>query len=302
MGKSLSKSTLMLLLLILIWGASWPIYKLAVPYTPPLLFAGMRAFFGGILLAIFIWKSRNEIQWRKNWQNYCISAFFNTILFFGLQTVGLNYLPAGLFSVLVYCQPILLGLFAWLILGEYLSGIRIVGLCIGFIGIIVASTDGLTTYVSVIGVTIALLTGSSWAYGVIFVKKVSRKMNAFWMVSMQSIIGGATLIGSGTIFESWSEITWNISYIFGLVFGMTMGIPLAYIIYYTLVNQGEASKVGSATFLVPIISVILGVIFLGETLTYKLFIGMILVGISIYLVNFNAKKGIGRKNRKREIN
>lgn len=282
------------------WGASWPIYKLAVPYTPPLLFAGMRAFFGGILLTIIIWKSRKEIQWRKNWQKYLISTFFNSILFVGLQTIGLNYLPGGLFSVLVYVQPILLGLFAWLLLGEYLSGVRILGLFIGFIGIIVASADGLTTHVSVIGVTLALLTGIGWAYGVIYIKKVSREINAYWMVAIQSMIGGAVLLSAGTALESWSEIVWNASYIFGLVFGMTIGIPLAYIIYYTLVNKGEASKVGSATFLVPILSVVIGVVFLGETLTYKLLIGMALVGISIYLVNFNQEK-VAKNKRKQKV-
>lgn len=118
LSKKVLKSTIMLALLILIWGASWPVYKLALLYTPPLLFAGMRAFIGGILLTIVLWKSRIEINWDKNWQKYLISAFFNTILFFGLQSIGLIYLPGGLFSVLVYVQPILLAIFAWALLSE----------------------------------------------------------------------------------------------------------------------------------------------------------------------------------------
>ena len=72
-----------LLLLIIIWGVSWPIYKMAIPYTPPLLFAGLRSFFGGLLLATVIFKMRKKIKWRENWSKYCISAFFNTLLFFG---------------------------------------------------------------------------------------------------------------------------------------------------------------------------------------------------------------------------
>src|SRR5699024_12651378 len=98
------------------------------------------------------------------------------------------------------------------------------------------------------------------------------------------------LLVNGSIFESWTDIVWNGSYLFGLTFGITIGIPAAYIIYYTLINQGEASKVGSATFLVPIISVLIGVVFLDEALTITLLIGMTLVGISIYLVNFNEQK------------
>ena len=110
------------------------------------------------------------------------------------------------------------------------------------------------------------------------------------MVAIQSMIGGIVLTGAGTITESWSNIIWNAPYLTGLLFGMTIGIPVAYIIYYTLVNNGNASKIGSATFLVPVLSVMIGVIFLGETLTYKLLIGLALVGMSIYLVNFNEEK------------
>lgn len=155
------KSTAALIALILIWGASRPINKLAVPYSPPLLYAGLRALLGGILLTVIIWKTRKRVNWRENWQKYCIGAFFNTILFFGLQTAGLLYLPSGLFSVLVYFQPILLGLFAWLLLGEYLTPVKILGLFLGFVGVAVVSVDGLTVHVSAIGVTLGLLTAVS---------------------------------------------------------------------------------------------------------------------------------------------
>ncbi|MBO0587952.1 DMT family transporter [Sporosarcina sp. E16_8] len=289
MGKLITKSTAALLLLVFVWGGSWPIYKLALPYTPPLLFAGMRAMIGGILLAAFIYKIRSKINWRENWSKYCISAFFNTILFFGLQTVGLNYLPGGLFSVLVYFQPVLLGFFAWIWLGEHMSPIKIIGLIVGFIGIVIVSVDGLTAHISVIGVVLGLVTAFSWALGVVYVKKVSNEVNAYWMVSLQCIIGGFILIGTGSIFENWSAIEWNGAYLFGLGYGSTFGIPLSYIIYYKLINAGEASKVGTFTFLVPIISVFIGTIFLDEPVTYPLIMGLLFVGISIYFVNYRGK-------------
>ncbi len=290
LGKFFTKSTLLLFCLICMWGVSWPIYKQAVPYTPPLLFAGLRALIGGLLLLAVLLKTRSEIRWRENWAKYCISAFFNVILFFGLQTFGLIYLPGGLFSVLVYFQPVLLGLFAWMWLGELMTPLKITGLIIGFAGIIIVSVDGLTVHISAIGVILGLLTALGWAFGVIYVKKVSREVNAYWMVGMQFTIGGAFLVGTGTIFESWAAIEWNGILIFGILFGATIGIPVAYSIYYSLVNAGEASKVGSFTFLVPIISVLIGTIFLDEPMTYMLFVGLLLVGISIYFVNYRGKR------------
>jgi len=279
------KTTLLTLLLVFIWGAVWPINKLAVAYSPPLLYAGLRTFIGGLLLGVIMWSNRSKMQLRKYWKMYLVSAIFNTVLFFGLHTFGLMYLPGGLFSVIVYIQPILLSLFAWLLLGEYFSGVRLLGLLLGFIGIFIASVDGLTTHISIIGVSLALVTGLSWAIGVLYVKKASAVVNAYWMVVMQNIIGGFILLSAGTVFESWRDIVWNASLIFGVAYGVVFGVSIAYMIYYSLISAGEASKVGVATFLVPIISVLISIIFADEVFTYKLLGGMLLVGLSIVLVN-----------------
>jgi drug/metabolite transporter (DMT)-like permease len=287
-----TKSTVALLSLVMIWGISWPIYKVTVEYTPPILFAGLRAILGGLILAVIIVKIRDKINWRKNWSKYCISAFFNTFLFFGLHTVGLVYLPGGLFSVLVYFQPVLLGLFAWVWLGENMTPIKMFGLVIGFFGIVVVSVDGLIVHISVIGVVLGLLTAFAWAVGVIYVKKVSVEVNALWMVAMQFTIGGAVLLIAGTFLESWSAIQWNGIYLFGVGFGATFGIPVAYVIYYHLLNSGEASKVGSFTFLVPVIAVYVGTVFLDEPVTFTLIAGLLLVVISIWLVNFKGKREV----------
>ena len=281
-----TKSTAALISLVVIWGVSWPIYKLAVAYTPPLLFAGLRAMLGGLLLAAIIFKMRNKLNWRKYWPKYCISAFFNTILFFGLHTIGLIYLPGGLFSVLVYFQPVLLGLFAWIWLGEIMTPIKMVGLIIGFFGIVVVSVDGLIVQLSAIGVVLGLLTALFWAIGVIYVKKVSGEVDSYWMVAMQFTIGGVFLLVFGSFFEEWSAIEWNAIFIFGLSWGATMGIPVAYVIYYKLVHSGDASKVGAFTFLVPVIAVYVSTVFLNEPITITLLIGLVMVVISICLVNY----------------
>lgn len=286
-----TKSTAALISLVVIWGVSWPIYKLSVAYTPPLLFAGLRAMLGGLLLAALIFKMRNKLNWRNNWTKYCISAFFNTILFFGLHTIGLIYLPGGLFSVLVYFQPVLLGLFAWIWLGESMTPVKMIGLVIGFLGIFVVSVDGLIVHISAIGVILGLLTALFWAIGVIYVKKVTVEVDSYWMVAMQFTIGGIVLLVCGLFFESWSAIEWNAIYLFGLGWGGTMGIPVAYVIYYKLVNSGDASKVGSFTFLVPVIAVYVSTVFLNEPITITLLTGLLLVVISIFLVNYRGEKG-----------
>ncbi|QDS35791.1 DMT family transporter [Brevibacillus brevis] len=289
MGKFSGKTVVAIASLVLMWGLSWSIYKMSLAYTPPILFAGMRSLIGGLLLALFILLKWKKINWRENWLRYCISALLNTLCFYGIQTVGLVYLPGGLFSVLVYFQPILIGLFAWLWLGESMTVLKVIGLIMGFLGILAVSADGLTGQVSIVGVILGLLTALTWALGVIYVKKVSAKVDSLWMVAMQCIIGGAALTLLGTGVESWSDIVWNVPYLIGLSYGATFGVPIAIVIYFGLVNAGEASKVAAFTFLVPLIAVVTGTIFMDEPVTYSLIAGLVLIVCSIYLVNYQKK-------------
>ena len=230
-------------------------------------------------------ENSNRLQFKIHWKYYVISAILNIVLYLGIQTIGILYLPGGLFSVIVYFQPVLLGIFAWWFLDERLTPTKIIGLIIGFIGIVFVSLEGLTIHLSLIGVILALATAVVWAFGVIYIKKNKARVNSFWMVVMQLVIGGAILLIGGFITEDVHTIQWNSALISSLVWGATAGMAVAQVIYFKLMNEGEASKVGAYTFLVPILSVVVSSIFLKESITLNLFFGMTLVGLSIYLVN-----------------
>jgi drug/metabolite transporter (DMT)-like permease len=286
---SRTKSVSLITFLVLVWGACWPIYKIALAFTPPILFAGMRTLLGGLLLALILIPKRNQIRWKENWPIYFVSSVFNVILFYGLQTIGLKYMPAGLFSVIVYLQPVLVGIFAWIWLGEAMSAVKVIGLVIGFIGVAAVSAQGLTGDISTIGVILALITAFSWAIGTVYVKKYSFEVDSMWLSALQCIIGGVLLTGVGSGFESWSSIVWNTPYLVGLIFGIVLGISASWVVYFILVGSGDASKVASYTFLVPLIAVFSGTLFLHEPFTIYLVIGLILIGMSIYLVNRKVK-------------
>ncbi|MDQ0046666.1 DMT family transporter [Paenibacillus polymyxa] len=284
-----AKRMMMIALLVVLWGISWPIYKVALEFTPPLLFAGLRTLLGGLLLGVILVPRWNRIRWKENWRVYAISGIFNVVLFYGLQTVGLMYVPSGLFSVLVYLQPVLVGIFAWMWLGEAMSRLKVLGLVIGFLGVAAVSVGGFSGHVAVAGVILAIITAVSWALGTVYVKKVNQRVDSLWLVAFQCTLGGIVLTGAGTVTESWSDIVWNVPYVSGLIFGTVLGISLSWLLYFTLVNSGDASKVASYTFLVPVISVFVSSLVLGEAITAFLLIGLILIGLSIYLVNRRAR-------------
>lgn len=121
---------------------------------------------------IFALPKYKSLRFKENWRIYVISSLFNIILYYGLQTVGLNYMPAGLFSAVVFLQPVLLGLFSWIWLGETMYGLKIIGLILGSIGVFTLSATSFNgNESSVSGVILALCTALFWSFGVVYTKK-----------------------------------------------------------------------------------------------------------------------------------
>jgi drug/metabolite transporter (DMT)-like permease len=288
-GLSKTKTFFLLAFLVLIWGINWPLSKYALNFTPPVLFAGMRTLLGGLLLLIYALPKYKSLQFKKNWIIYSVSALLNIIVFYGLQTVGLKFMPAGLFSAIVFLQPVLLGIFSWLWLGEAMYGIKIIGLILGFLGVAVISLNGIIGHLSVIGIGLALGTAIGWGLGTVYVKKTGDRVDSIWMVTIQLLIGGIFLTGLGLGTENWFDITWNVTYTSLLVFISIFVIALGWLAFFTLVGAGEASTVGSYTFIIPLVSVISSALFLHEAITKNLIGGLLLVIISILFVTIKPK-------------
>ncbi|MED0857603.1 DMT family transporter [Bacillus pseudomycoides] len=293
---SRTKTVIILSFLVLMWGVNWPLSKFALQYTPPVLFAGIRTIIGGFILLIFALPKYKQLHLKETWHLYFISALLNIILFYGLQTVGLQYMPAGLFSAIVFLQPVLLGIFSWIWLEEAMYGLKIFGLILGFAGVAVISSSSLTGHISVIGILLALGCAIGWALGTVFIKKTGNRVNAIWMVTLQLIIGGFCLIGFGSEFESWSSIAWSIPFVIVLLFISIFVIAMGWLAYFTLVGAGEASKVGAYTFLIPLIAIIISSIFLHEAITISLFVGLLFIVVSICFVNIKPKSLIMKQS------
>lgn len=298
MQLSRKKSVLLLSFLVIVWGVNWPLSKMALNYTPPILFAGLRTVLGGLILLLFALPNYKKLRFKETWHLYFISALLNIIIFYGFQTVGLGYMAAGLFSAIVFIQPVLLGIFSWMWLGESMYGLKIIGLILGFAGVAIISAGGFTGDISAIGIFLALGSAIGWALGTIFVKKTGTRVDSIWMVTLQLIIGGLFLLCVGSGVESWSSIQWQIPFISNLLFISIFVIAFGWLAFFTLMGSGEASKVGSYTFLIPLIAIICSSFLLHESITVRLLIGLLFIVISICFVNIKLKS----KSVKQQVN
>lgn len=282
-------TAVLVVLLILIWGASFPVYKIALNYSPPLLFTGVRTLAGGVILFLLMLPRRSGLRWKANWRIYTLSAVLNVILFFGLQIMGLRYLPSGMFAVIVYLQPVMVGVLAWLWLGDRMSALKLIGFLAGFAGVAVASIPNLSGKASMAGLLLALGTALSWSVGTVYVKRVSGRVDFMWLATMQCLIGGVVLTGAGSLTEHWSSVLWNGAYWLSLLYASLFGVSISWMIYFFLVNAGDLQKVSSFLFLVPVVSVTLAALLLHEPLTGFLLVGLTLIVFSLYCINRQPK-------------
>ena len=275
-------------LLVLFWGSAFSIVKIGLDYSPPVLFAGLRSVLGGLamVLAALWWGGSPNL--RRDWPVFLLLALFNVVLFIGLQTYAILYLPSGSAAVLVYLQPILVGLLAWLILGETLTAAKFFGLLLGFSGIAAVSAGSISGAENAISLTgVALGAGSAffWALGTVYFKKYEARVSTLWAVAVPFLVGGVILTALGLLVESWGEVSWEGVFVASLLYSGLVGISLAWMIWFALVRAGEASRVASYIFAVPLTAVLIGVVFLEESLGYTLLIGAACVVCGIYLVN-----------------
>ncbi|CAN5436954.1 DMT family transporter [soil metagenome] len=281
-------------LLVVFWGSSFAVVEVGLRSSPPMLFAGLRSLLGGLAMlgVAVVWGGRPNL--RREWRAFGVLAVFNVAVFIGLQTYAISILPSGTAAVLVYLQPILVGFLAWISLGESLSVAKVAGLLLGFSGIAAVSLEGFSGSVPLVGVLFGAGSALSWAIGTVYFKRVQERVSALWSVAVPFVAGGAVLTALAAFTEPVGEVSWNSgAFLAALGWASLFGIAAAWVIFFGLVGAGEASRVSSYIFVVPITAVAIGVVFLGEPLRATLLVGAALVVGGIYLVNRSPGRKVG---------
>jgi drug/metabolite transporter (DMT)-like permease len=274
--------------LVIAWGSSFSVVKVGLEDAPPVLFVGGRTLVAGVLMTAVASAWGGALNFRRDWRVFGFLAVFNVALFVGFQTFALLYLPSGTAAVLIYLQPILVGIFAWLFLGESLTPTKVFGLLLGFAGIVAVSSAGLLGApgdVTPVGVACGVASALFWALGTVGFKKYEARVSTLWAVAVPFLAGGVALSALGFLLESPSDISWTGPLISSVLYSALVGTGLAWLLFFGLVRAGEASRVASYIFVVPLAAVVIGALLLDEGLGPPLLVGAALVVSGIYLVN-----------------
>jgi O-acetylserine/cysteine efflux transporter len=270
--------------LVLAWGSTFAAVKVGLAGAPPVLFAGMRADLGGAVMAVLAWTRSGRPVLRGTWGVYAVLALLNVVLLFALQTLAIRELPSGLAAVLLYLQPVLTGVLAAPLLGERLTVLKVVGLLTGFGGIVVVSAGALAGHVSALGVAYAVGGALAWALGTIAFKRYADRVDAWWSVALTFLAGGAVMTVGGGAVEGFG-VDWSGEFVLAFLYAAVVGTAVSWAVWFRLVGSGEAGRAASYIFFVPVVSLVLGALLLGESLGLSLLVGAALVIVGVFLVN-----------------
>ncbi len=278
------------IILGLIWGSSFMWIKVAVADVSPFVLVTLRVFFSvlGILAIILLQKGKFPIE--RRWIGvFAFLGFFNVALPFVLISWSEQFISSGIASVLNSTVTLFTFLFAAIFLpDEKMTWLKFFGVALGFGGVVVLSMENLEGGIGnvQIGVLVMLVAsacyGASNIFGRLKTKGLEPNAQAFGQLTAAFVfILPAALIFDPTFEWPNLAITW-----FGLVFLGLLNTAVATWLYYSLLNSVGSTRTSMVGYLIPLVGVIVGVIFLDEVISWRLLVGGLMIVGGVLLVNY----------------
>ncbi|MDB4821722.1 EamA family transporter [Candidatus Pseudothioglobus singularis] len=282
-----SKQILLALIVPITWGLGFTLAKIGMEQFSALLIMSIRFGIAGLVLVWF-----TKPPWGHMREIFVVALIGSTIQY-GLTYNGLKGIDASTAAILVQLEGPILALMGTILLKEKLGLTRALGMGFAFLGVfIIAGEPRLDGHIDSV---ILLIAGSTvWAVAQIMISRL-KGLSGITILAWVAIMATPQMLIASLIIEDgqWQAITtaslvdWSI--IFYLAFIMTV---VGYSVWYHLLSSVDVSKVSPFLMLLPITSIIAGMVLLDEKLTLSMIIGglMIMTGVASTLINWRWPK------------
>jgi drug/metabolite transporter (DMT)-like permease len=294
-GTALSaKNWLKFILLGLVWGSSFLWIKLALGEVSPFVVVFFRAGIAFLGLSVVWVVNRVKLRW-QDWWKFAIMGVFNHAFPIVLICWSETHISSGLAAILNSTTPLFTILIAPLFLSdERITLQRVLGLVIGFAGVIVLASNDMKSEdaLSGVGIITMLVAATSYAASGVFVRKamtgISHEAQSIGQMGMAFLVMIPTvLIADPSFHLPTHTITWV-----SLVWLGLLGTCITLLVWFSLLNSVGPLKTSMVTYMFPLVGVFLGWIFLHEEPNWRLLVGGVLVILAVVIVN-----SLGRKNQ-----
>ena len=272
------------LVFALIWSSAFTSARIIVADAPPMLALSLRFMISG-LIGVGIARSMGQ-SWKltpDQWKATIVFGICQNTLYLGLNFVAMKSIEASLASIIASVMPLAVGFSGWLIFGERLSRLGILGLFVGAFGVALIMGVRLQSGADLLGVILCVIAVTSLTIATMTMRGASSGGNLLMIVGLQMLVGSVLLAIPGFLFEQPTVV---LSSNLIIAFSYTVFMPglVATFIWFWLVGRIGAVKAATFHFLNPFFGVAIAAIFLGESLRFSDIVGVVVIMAGILSV------------------
>ncbi|MEI7036875.1 DMT family transporter [Fulvimonas yonginensis] len=276
---------------VLIWAYSWVVMKQALRWAAPFDFAALRYLLGAGVLFLALLASRQSLRPPPLGATLLI-GLCQTAAFQGLEQWALVGGGAGHVALLAYSMPFWAVLLAWPLLAERPTRRHWLGLALAALGLlcILEPWHGLGSPFST---ALALAGGVGWAGGTVLSKRLFQRhaVSPLALTSWQMLFG-ALALGAVALLVPQRPIEWNAPFLGALAYSAVMASSVAWGLWLVVLKRLPTTVASLSSLGVPVVSVLLAWLILGERPD-----AMEWLGIALVLAGLAAVVGNGSRRR-----
>jgi drug/metabolite transporter (DMT)-like permease len=251
------------------WGFNWPVTKYLLSELPPLTLRGGSGVIGSALLAVLavMWRQSLKVP-RELWPRLMLAAALNVGAWMVLMGLALLWLPASEAALIAYTMPVWASLLAWFVLGERLTGLRVLALVMAFAGLAaIMGANGISASAEKWpGIIMALAGSMGFALGTVLAKKLPLHLPPITAAAWQVGLGCFPVAVVGLFIETshWNAVT-QLGWLL-VIYSTVVQFCIAYVAWFAALARLPASVAAIGTMAVPVIGVVASAIALHEPL------------------------------------
>ena len=280
----------LLLVLSLLWGGSFFFVGVAVQDLPPLTIVALRVSLAavGLWCVVLILGLRPPRQWQV-WLAFLGMGTINNAIPFSLIVWGQTQIASGLASILNATTPLFTVVVATCLLtDERATPLKVLGVVIGFLGVVVmiglpASSEP-TPWLPQLAILGAAM---SYAFGGVYGRRFKALgVHPILTAAGQVTASGLIMMPIAMSLEGTQALSAASAQSWGAILGLALlSTSLAYIIYFKLLESAGATNLLLVTLLVPGSAILLGILFLNESITATQLAGLGLIALGLSAID-----------------
>lgn len=291
----------MLLTLSMLWGGAFFFNGVAVRELPVFTIVVSRVALAAlILLAVLRLSGERLPAGRQVWAALLVMGLLNNVFPFTLIVGGQQHIASGVASILNASTPLFTVVFAhFLTADEKFDPGRLAGVVIGFlgVGVMIGLDTAQALGADVVAQLMCLAAAVSYAFAGIY----GRRFRALGISPMATAAGQVTASSAVlmplmlVVDRPWTLEMPSLAAVGALVGLAALSTAFAYVLFFRILSTAGATNLALVTFLIPVSAILLGVLFLGETLLARHLAGMVLIGLGLAALDGRPWRALRRR-------